>query len=1312
MAKSRNQKFFTDILYGSETSSGILRLESTTSPTKGSVEVVGSQIDFIIAGQTGRFVHANTALRTYSLPDTDGTLVVGGIFTGSNQLLYSTGAGTFTVLAAANSSVLTSDGAGVPTWVSGSNGQFLQISGGVPIFGPLPASVGTIDNAPANTVAVYKSPGPGNALEGLTTTANRALLSPSGTLTWGLIQASYLSASGGVPLGNGTLAQKLKSNGDGTFYWDDDPAVINQGIQNRLAYYSAATPGTTVDDSGFLEVNEATKTLNLINHGRLRFYEETLNGSAYLEFRAPASLGSSTVFTLPSADGAAGAYLITDGSGNLSFQSIDNGSVANGLANQLAYYAVNGNDVSGLATTSARALLSPSGIPTWTLITAPYLSASGGIPLSNGSLNQVLVSTGTGNFNWVTASSLVGQVNSGTATFATYYAASGTTVSASSFVAFDDINKRVDLRDNGALRFYETANTNYVQLKAPAALAGSTSYILPATDGAFEHALVTDGAGNLSFIEVGRGIVNSGTTNTLAYYAAPTNSVFPLPQTSSSVLLTTGLNTLYWGLITEGYMSSTGGSPLSGGTPGQVLISDGLGNFNWINASSLVGTINAGISGYLAYYSASGQQIDDTSFLFIDNSSYELHLQNQGELRFYEATDTNYAALKAHASLSSDLTWYLPIADASLAGQVLVSDASGNLSFEDQVDPGTTNAVAYYQGVTRRVSPSTLLTHVVGGLEASSTLTIAGVSSAAPAGINIYAGSGVGVAGTDIVLRAGTSDISSYGAVKLQVGSIDVLNIEDLNPGLFATVEANASLRFLDNAGTNFIGFTAPSTVSSDVIWELPAADGALNQVLATDGAGVLSWVTVPVGIGIASGSANVLAYYDTATSIAAVSDIEFELGNSAIGFLDNSKIKFYELTVNGSSSIALSAPASLASSYSLELPEIAPAANQVMYAKGASSLSFEYADAIIEREKRGSVTVPSGVSSVTVIYEEPFDSTPQNIQAQWSIESVSGLALMPTIAIMSSNAQGFVIKLSATTATSYKIYWHSYLSGDTTAALLGYFGGGGDSGTPQNTIYEMNLDNDVAAIALSTSLSSARSYMGGTSSSFAGYLSGGEDGIGSIDTISTFTYATGVVADLGATLSADRSGAASVGTRAAGYLAGGEEIGVGTNTDIEKIDHTTDTASTITGPLNSSALKRGSCHSTTDGYVVHNNGTSTVDVFNFTLETVSAGPNNFGVSNIEAGCNDNAYGYFAKDDGSLYSYEFSTDTIVSLPNPLTSNTGISGAFNSLENGYFFGVSAVEKLDFVTQSVASVNALAFVSADAASIATFQTRGLL
>lgn len=59
-------------------------------------------------------------------------------------------------------------------------------------------------------------------------------------------------------------------------------------------------------------------------------------------------------------------------------------------------------------------------------------------------------------------------------------------------------------------------------------------------------------------------------------------------------------------------------------------------------------------------------------------------------------------------------------------------------------------------------------------------------------------------------------------------------------------IESNNELRFYDNG--NYVGFEAPA-LSADQIWILPAADGNADEILTTNGSGVLSFTRMPKAI-------------------------------------------------------------------------------------------------------------------------------------------------------------------------------------------------------------------------------------------------------------------------------------------------------------------------------------------------------------------------------------------------------------------------------------------------------------------------------
>ena len=59
---------------------------------------------------------------------------------------------------------------------------------------------------------------------------------------------------------------------------------------------------------------------------------------------------------------------------------------------------------------------------------------------------------------------------------------------------------------------------------------------------------------------------------------------------------------------------------------------------------------------------------------------------------------------------------------------------------------------------------------------------------------------------------------------------------------------AQRELRFKDADSSAYVGFKSPATVSTNLVWALPATDGTIGQVLSTNGSAVLSWATASGG--------------------------------------------------------------------------------------------------------------------------------------------------------------------------------------------------------------------------------------------------------------------------------------------------------------------------------------------------------------------------------------------------------------------------------------------------------------------------------
>lgn len=69
--------------------------------------------------------------------------------------------------------------------------------------------------------------------------------------------------------------------------------------------------------------------------------------------------------------------------------------------------------------------------------------------------------------------------------------------------------------------------------------------------------------------------------------------------------------------------------------------------------------------------------------------------------------------------------------------------------------------------------------------------------------------------------------------------------------GVFTQVDitAQGDLRLQDSAGGDYVAIQAPTTLSSSYTLTMPTTDGDANQVLTTDGSGVLSWTTPASGV-------------------------------------------------------------------------------------------------------------------------------------------------------------------------------------------------------------------------------------------------------------------------------------------------------------------------------------------------------------------------------------------------------------------------------------------------------------------------------
>ena len=107
-----------------------------------------------------------------------------------------------------------------------------------------------------------------------------------------------------------------------------------------------------------------------------------------------------------------------------------------------------------------------------------------------------------------------------------------------------------------------------------------------------------------------------------------------------------------------------------------------------------------------------------------------------------------------------------------------------------------------------------------------------------------------------------STDLSNTSAIALLTASQTMTNKTLTSPQINTQIDmlARAEMRFQDASGGQYVALEAPATVSSNVTFTLPSADGDADQVIVTDGSGALSFADAGGGAGGFSASTIVVA--------------------------------------------------------------------------------------------------------------------------------------------------------------------------------------------------------------------------------------------------------------------------------------------------------------------------------------------------------------------------------------------------------------------------------------------------------------------
>ena len=586
---------------------------------------------------------------------------------------------------------------------------------------------------------------------------------------------------------------------------------------------------------------------------------ETGGGADTITFQAPAVIAASYTLTYPIDDGASGEVLSTNGAGVLSWIT----GAAASLSDTLAVGFVSGaNDIQ---MDNGQSLIFEGVTDNLSLIAAdqtvariatiPALSANDVVVMEDvaQTLTNKILTDGTNDcrateFGTAGANVVFGgaavpggageSLITTSATTATWQVAAGT----------GDVVGPGSSTDHAVARFHlatgKVIQNSVAILTDAGALSGLTGLVLsgltyPIADGAADEVMTTNGAGTLSFSAVvGTGDVvgpASSTDNAVARFNLATGKLI---QNSVVLVGDTGITTGITDLTATGTATLTT-VDINGGTIDGTTIGGAVAGAGTFTTGTLTGNL----------------VFDRTNDL--------------------DVTATNQTGAAAVATIP-DL--------GDNADTFVMEDVTQTLSSKTLDNMTVTGATNSFAGATTTDLGTVTTVDINGGTIDGTTIggAVAGAGSFTQATI-------------DSLVLNGTSLTSSSTLDLVASTSVTVAAV-DLSPTVNGTVELGTSnlgwqaMRLGTPATAFTVTFQAP-TLGADYTLTYPVDAGASGEVLSTNGAGVLSWIT-----GAAASLSDTLAV----GFVSGANDIQMDNGQSLIfeGVTDNLSLIAADQTV------------------------------------------------------------------------------------------------------------------------------------------------------------------------------------------------------------------------------------------------------------------------------------------------------------------------------------------------------------------------------------------------------------------------------
>ena len=363
------------------------------------------------------------------------------------------------------------------------------------------------------------------------------------------------------------------------------------------------------------------------------------------------------------------------------------------------------------------------------------------------------------------------------------------------------------------------------------------------------------------------------------------------------------------------------------------------------------------------------------------------------ELRFVSNTE-KYIGFSPLSGLTTDVSFILPTGDGS-SGQSLSTDGNGNMSWVDSTNLFNTDLVL---SSNRNHNANDNNFYITGLDTLSFQNTEFNNISMTDASVSLGGGS------TSFAVATSATGISMT-ALHTTLASV-------------STSGSAHELRFREvSGGVNYVGLAAPFGIDSNTIWILPSGDGTSGQILSTDGAGNLSWVTDNTGAGGGGGSnfantnltfdgnrehdANsndlditnikdlniagtgaasiqmvggndVLLSYGVSSSLEVV-DGDVIIDSDSLTLTTQTNLRMVESAGGSSEYISIEAPSSIASNFSLILPSDNGSSGQHLVVDDSGNLSWSHS---LETPTGSSITVDDTIQIVGITEQQWTDSS------------------------------------------------------------------------------------------------------------------------------------------------------------------------------------------------------------------------------------------------------------------------------------------------------------------------------------------------